>query len=284
MAVVGNCQARPIAQVLPKLDSEVEVITVAIVHLLNSDQAGEYEPYFAEADLIISQQIADNYRCDFVRTKELREKYGEKLVTIINLYYQGYNPELMYIRDGPTGTLASPLFEYHNRTIFDSWKEGCSQAETESRHVSLEYNKEKYSAIITASLSELKRREQGADIQVTDLIEERMQKERLFFSFNHPNMGLLTSMCERILIKAGREPNTLKHANPMIEALDKIIVPTNVYASSVLGLTFEDVGTYKGVRCQVKTDGQIVRSNTHYYSLAELVGKFFEVYDKNFKG
>jgi len=280
VVVIGNCQARPIAQILTLLNPDIAVIAVAVVHLLKSEQVNEYLPYFEKADLIISQLIADNYRCDFIRTGTLRNAYGNKLITIINLYYSGYNPELIYIRNTPAGTLKSPLWEYHSKTFLDSWKEGIEVEETVSRYFDREYN-EKYAEIILSSMEELKRRELLSDIQITDVIENDLYRERLFFTFNHPCMSLMMRMCMRILDRAMIEIVNAGEIFSGKEALDKITMPVNLYAKDFLHIEFNDFNDFKGVDCDVQADGKIALSKTRNYSVREIVGKYFEIYDKN---
>lgn len=119
LAVIANCQARPIAFLLENAFDNVKVVTTAIVHLLKDEQAEEYEQHFASADFIITQKIADNYPCQFIQTATLRKKYSHKIIEIPNLFYRGYNPELKYYRIPGQGTLTGPMGDYHNELILN---------------------------------------------------------------------------------------------------------------------------------------------------------------------
>jgi Polysaccharide biosynthesis enzyme WcbI len=281
VVVVGNCQARPLAKILSVLNADIEITAVAIVHLLKSEQAEDYLPFFEEADFIVAQLVADNYPCDFVRTPVLKEVYGDKLISIVNLYYAGYNPELIYIRQGSAGTLKSPLGEYHNKTFLDTWKEGGTVEKALKRHFEIQYNEEKYSSLIAESLDELKRREKLVDIAITDLIEGNLAKERLFFTFNHPCMSLLVNMAKRILTRAGLKISAPESVSLLKEPLDKIIVPVNPFVKKSLALQFEDVSTVKGVECIFESDGNVTVSGYREYRLPEIAEKYFKIYDKN---
>ncbi|MBU1417905.1 MAG: hypothetical protein KKI15_05430 [Proteobacteria bacterium] len=281
VVVVGNCQARPLAKILTALNADIEVTAIAIVHLLKSEQADEYLPFFKEADFIIAQLVADNYPCDFVRTPVLKEAYGDKLISIVNLYYSGYNPELIYIRNGPAGTLKSPLGEYHNKTFLDTWKEGRGVEEALERHFDIAYNEKHYSSLISDSLEELKRREKLVDIAVTDLIEGSFGQERLFFTFNHPCMSLLVHMAQRILTKVELNIDAPESVLQLKEPLDKIVVPVNPFATKILAVQFEDSRTFKGVECIVEQDGSVIVSRDRNYIPSEIVEKYFEIYNKN---
>jgi len=140
VVVVGNCQARPLAKLLESLNPRITVTTTAIVHLLKNEQWDEYRQAFEEADLIVSQLVFDTYPCEFVRTNYLKECYGEKVVSIVNLYFTGYTPDWFYIRIPGKGTLRGPMGDYHNRTIMKSWREGVSVHVAASRLRDPEYN------------------------------------------------------------------------------------------------------------------------------------------------
>ena len=125
IAVIANCQARPIATLLPEIAPNVEISSVGIVHLLKDQNESEYEPALHEADYIIAQQVAANYPCQFVTSSRLREKYGSKVIPIVNLYYAGYNPEIMYMRlQG--GTLGGPFGDYHLKQILLAWNKAIT--------------------------------------------------------------------------------------------------------------------------------------------------------------
>lgn len=279
--VVGNCQARPLAKILTLLNPNIEVIAVAVVHLLKSEEANHYFPLFEEADFIVAQLVADNYPCDFVRTHVLQEVFADKLIRIVNLYYSGYNPELLYIRKGSAGTLKSPLAEYHNKTFLDTWKEGGSVEDALERHLDVGYNQEKYSSLVSESFNELKRRESLVDIAVTDLIEDNLHKKRLFFTFNHPCKTLLVEMSKRILQRMELKVNPLESLSDLKEPLDKIIVPVNSFTQKYLDLQFSDVDTFKGVECAFDSNGHLLVSGSYSYLLPEIVKKYYEIYDRN---
>lgn len=279
IVVIGNCQARPIAQILSLLNSNIEITTVAIVHLLKSEDKKDYWSFFDQADLIITQQIADNYPCTFVQTNFLKSYYLHKMITIINLYYLGYTPDLMYIRNTAKGTLKSPLGEYHNKTFLEAFRKGLTVQEAMQNYSDYEYNKRQYSGIAEQSLAELKKRELHSDISITDFMEERMFKERLFFVFNHPSKKLLFELAKRVLI-ARKIPIEAKFIiNNYKEPLDKIIVPINVYESEKLDKDFYDRDNFKGLECHIGNNNEVLTEGFKNYTLLEIVEKFYELYD-----
>lgn len=177
--------------------------------------------------------------------------------------------------------MKSPLAEYHNKTFLDTWKEGGSVKDALKRHLDIGYNQEKYSSFISESFNELKRRERLVDIAVTDLIEENLRKERLFFTFNHPCKTLIVEMSKRVLQRMELKVNQLERLTEIKEPLDKIIVPVNSFTQKYLGLQFSDVDTFKGVECTFDLNGQLSVSGSYYYLLPEIVEKYYEIYDRD---
>ncbi|GAB3098985.1 hypothetical protein G8770_02770 [Aestuariicella hydrocarbonica] len=277
VVVVGNCQARPLAKLLESLNPSIVVTVTAIVHLLKSEQFSEYQKYFEEADLIVSQLVLDSYPCDFVQTGFLKSRYKEKVVSIVNLYFNGYTPDWFYIRIPGRGALRGPMGDYHNRTIFEAWREGSSQDVAEKRLLSEEYN-EIYKSELKKSLLALKERESKVDVKITDFLESKFRKERLFFTFNHPNMFLLREYAKRILsysdikVKGKWLPFRVKD----VEMLDQFIP----LANPSMGLPTLAGDLHKGVKFEFDSEDMIKIGRKKYYNSREIVETYFQIYEK----
>lgn len=262
IVVVGNCQARPLAMAFEDLGVDVEVTGVAIVHLLNSDQLGEYQPKFEEADYIVAQLVADNYPCEFIRTKFLREQYGHKLVSIVNLYFSGYSPDWGYIKAPGVGPLKGPIGDYHNKVIYSCWKSGLTRNSAKSAY----RNRSEFGFknVAEASLHELAMRESGLDIKITDFISSEWKKEKLFHTFNHPSGSLLIEYSKRILERLDIElaANSYKDWNP----LGKFELPSIVKVGAV-----QDQET-----CTVIQEG-----GKYSFSADDIVDQFYSLYDNS---
>lgn len=274
VVVVGNCQARPIATLLEAMSDEIEVTKIAIVHLLNSDQEEEYKPFFEEADHIIAQLVTPNYPCEFVRTESLKEKYGDKVTTIVNLFFRGYSPDWRYVRIPGKGTLKGPMGDYHNQTILESWLKGLKVEDTIELLKNVEYNTQQYGSVVKESLKELGIREINVDVKICDYIRSEMFNQRLFFTFNHPTKALLTE-CSMRLLKAIKLKVTSTNRMQK-EPLNQLIPVLNCgvgfdfpLGCKHKGLTFELIGE------------QIKLGKSKEYDDFELVSSFYQVYSKN---
>lgn len=278
VAVVGNCQARPMAALLSLMNPGIEVRTVAVVHLLRDEEEAAYAPLFREADFILSQHVADTYPCAFVRTSELRQRYGSKLLLWLNLYFRGYNPELFVLRmDGRT-PLRGPLGDYHCRAFFEGWQQELPVREILARHGDPEYNRERYAAVPEASLAELQRREELTQTRILPVLRDLVWKQRLFFTFNHPSWALLEMLAASLLELMGLSAaprRSLRGSEP----LGMIRIPLNPWVRQAHDLKFPEDGTWTGLKVRNIGPGTVTVGKRKVYAPEDLVRQFFAVYD-----
>ena len=257
VVVVGNCQARPIASLLEKMSDEIEVTKIAIVHLLQTEQESEYKKNFEEADYILTQVIADNYPCEFVTTRDLRGKYGGKVVTIVNLFSKKQHPDWIYLRDDNRKHLLGPLQEYHNLTIIKCWffEKTISETKAIMNHAFL--NSYLYASEGEQSFKQLREKESVADVKIHDFIAKTGGG---FWTFNHPKSQLLTEYTNRIFkVLTNKNPKDIKQDS---EPLDKVKIPSNIMHERAID--YEDFEV-KGKK----------------YTQDDIIEKFFEVYNNN---
>jgi hypothetical protein len=277
IAVIGNCQARPIAELLGKQYLNVEIVSIAIVHLLSDDDEREYDIQLQAADYIVSQSVADNYPCQFVRTSKLKEKYGDKVLSIPNLFYQGYNPDLQYIRIPGKGTLKGPLGDYHSKIIFKSWCENESLLLLSEKIDSIEYWRAEFSGVHESSLEELRLRELGLDVEILPDIKSNLDNQRLFHTFNHPSLYLLNMLVDKIALAIGLSSGQRKITQSN-EPLNQLVAPISGFVMKQLDIKFSNVeNRYKGLAAQL--DGTF--SGEGYYDSSEIQKVFYDLYSLN---
>jgi Polysaccharide biosynthesis enzyme WcbI len=272
IAVVGNCQSRPIAAIFEKISSNVNVTVVAVVHLLESGQYEEYIQHFLDSDFIVTQLVADNYPCDFVRTSFLKQHFGSKVITIVNLFYAGYHPDWFYIRLPTIGMLKGPMGDYHNKTIFNGWKAKQPATTVASLMEDINHNII-YDDVRGKSLMELKSREAKADVKIVDFIEENHDVSPLFFIFNHPNNRLLIEYVVRILrhLELPFDISKYDTSNEPLGMYRPLVNPISrpkLYSQTL----------HQGIRFSLDQPQSF--TITHYNSF-DLVDIFYEIYDRH---
>ena len=276
IAIVGNCQVRPLKHIIEKLCNSVEVIGTPIVHLLKDQNLTETYQILDKADIIVTQVIADNYPCNYIRTNRLKNTYPGKIITILNLFYSGYTPDWLYVRIADRGTLKGPMGDYHNFTIIESWLSGKSAVETAELLFDKKYNQEKYASSVEASLKELSNREKHVDVPIVDFINDNLKTERLFFTFNHPSLFLLCEYAKRILYRLDKTSLHCGLINNLAEPLNQFIPPLN----PGVGFNFPTIKEFRGVDVEI-VEGTIKTKGPRVYTTEEIIGTYFEIYTRN---
>ena len=277
VAVVANCQARPIAFLLENAIPDVEIVTIAIVHLLKNGQENEYVCYFDDADYIVTQKIAETYPCEFIRTINLRKRYSHKIIEIPNLYFRGYNPELRYYRISGQGTLTGPLGDYHNEIVFDCWKQGYDLHKTlEVLNDESEWNR-RFNLVAKQSIEQLSNRERDLDISVSDFIRDNVSEKRLFYTFNHPCLEMLLEVVKKLSILLSRKFNSSFSIESIQEPLNQFYTPLNKHAARFIDFKLDNDSVSD---CRwLRRDANGRYSIRSHFTLIELIEEFFRSYD-----
>ncbi|MCH2154699.1 MAG: WcbI family polysaccharide biosynthesis putative acetyltransferase [Opitutales bacterium] len=198
VAVVANCQGRPISELLELCLPNLEVTYTAIVHLLKPADREHFFNELHNADLVIAQWVNDQYPREYCRTNVLRELFSDKLIVISNLYFRGQNPDLFYLRSDSNANIEGPLGPYHSSYVLREWLAGKSVDEIAEGWESVEVQKQIYGGVAEQSLQDLRSREREADVKISDYIEAHWKNKLLFYTFNHPTNELLVEYVYRL--------------------------------------------------------------------------------------
>ena len=254
---------------------EIECQEIIIVHLAKDSEAETFDTCLERADVVISQHIQDQYPCAFVRTSALRQRVGKRLITIPNIFYRGYTPDLRYLRLRARGTLKGPLGDYHSSILLNAWKEGENQESALERYNNIDLWAEQYSTIAEQSLAELQKRELELDIQISDCISAMQSHQQLFYSFNHPSKAMIKILADRIAehLNLSSKPEGKASVQAMREPLDRIQIPLHSFTREDLKLEFPGPDCFQGESMQPGKRRPVP------YQLPELTNHFFEHYN-----
>ena len=278
VAVVGNCQANPVAQYLKTMCPSLELLRVTVIHLSNAASADADLENLDQADIIFSQLVNDDYHAAHLATSKLRERYSDKLVTWPNLFFNGNCADLCYITQ-PGGRLIGPLDVYQNRFLFETWHEGVPVGQARNR-LAEKYleNADSLRASVTASLTALEQRDESCDVKMSDIISNHWKSTRLFFTFNHPSLKLLLPLVQRMVGHVKISADVELDAAFVQEPLAQFVGPTFSELASVLDLDYQSVESAKGVEFGIE-DGELVSGKQKIYSPDELIKLFYIAYN-----
>ena len=216
--VIGNCQARPVAQIL-KVGAGVETLGSAILHLARPEDEARDVAAMGEADLILAQRTHATFKPGHLATPAILAEHHAKTLVWPNLFYAGQQPFLRYVTSTKHGRVNGPLEAYHDLRILRRWAKARGRALIEAfDEADIERTGHE------ASLNELRARESECAAGVSDLIEAHHRDRRLFLTFNHPTRWLMEQLCARLCAVAGLPFRAL--ATPAPEPLGRIIAPS----------------------------------------------------------
>jgi hypothetical protein len=282
IAVVGNCQARPIAALTKALAPTVAEYHVIVVHLSTKDGVKDDYALLDKSDLILAQFVTDQYIAGHLATSRLKNRYNGRVITWPNIFFRGQMPDLAYASvnsaDNHFGRkLLGPLRDYHHRGIFEAWHAGLSVSECLAYMADCPTSfQEKILSIGERSLEELRRREAPLDTAISDLIAMEWRRRRLFFTFNHPAAYLLLAMAKRLLLLAGLEISD--ETSSKREPLDLVIPPVFERDVVFFGSALGNSGTSRGAELLID-ENKVQQGVTRFYTHLELIETSFRAYD-----
>jgi hypothetical protein len=282
IAVVANCQARPIATLIKALVPAIAEPSTIIVHLARKDGIDDDYAALDKADLIFAQFVTDQYFASHLATSRLKVRYGARVISWPNIFYRGQTPDLAYAlvtqaAEPVVKRLLGPLREYHHRGILKAWRAGMSVSECLAFLADCPVSfQEEVLTIADRSLEELRKREAPLDVAISDLIAAEWRDRRLFFTFNHPSAYLLSEMARRLLLHAGVE--ITGNINVEREPLDLVIPAVFGRDEAFFGSALENSGSSRGAELLV--DGAKVKQGAiRLYTHSELIEASFRAYD-----
>jgi hypothetical protein len=279
ITVIANCQARPVAEYVRLLGRDVEIVDILITHLAKDVDAARLEQAAAKSDFIFAQLVQPNYPVQFVRSAALKERYGDRVLLWPNLFFKGQTPDLCYVTAANGARVVGPLSEYHSRPVVDAWLAGSTVDQTEVLLTTGQIDTTGLRDLVAASLEELRRREQQCSVGVADVIAERWQSRRYFFTFNHPVSELMLKVAQGLLACTGQRTALSLHGSHVNEPLCQFVPPAWPAIVEELRLEFPTSTSSRGVSVDLSSGRVRPSPGAAYYTARELIETFFRCYD-----
>jgi hypothetical protein len=205
----GNCQTGAIKNKL-NLNSYDYKIYHEICHITNLNK-DEFTDIINKSDIIITQNIADNYRgFDYLNLNYILDNSKDKIIIIIpSCYFNFYYPDLKYIKNN-SNTLHDHV-DYHYQYMIDNFKNNGTVENYITNYVNNInlISEEKLLENANNSIKELKNRTQQIksklkcqnvhNICIADFIENNYRDKLLFYSMNHPTKYIIEYIAQEII-------------------------------------------------------------------------------------
>ncbi|MFX0543654.1 WcbI family polysaccharide biosynthesis putative acetyltransferase [Roseovarius sp. S4756] len=262
LLVLGNCQARPVAQILSRVPG-IGILDPIILHLSHADQVNEHHAQMASADLILAQFTNCAFKPEHLAAGTVARNWPNKTLIWPNLFYSGQQPFLRYLTCPNQGRLMGPFDAVHDIRLLLEWH-ALRQGRSAPKIDTPEY----IARVRAESIATLRNREASCDVGICDLIETHQDERRLFFTFNHPARWLLEALCARVTAHAQID---LPDAQDAREPLDRFIVPST--------WTDRREPTFEGTQVTLQPDGTIISKGQQSYTPASLRETAFRCFD-----
>lgn len=275
---LGNCQAQAMESWVMQADGQLEVTTFPAVWLIEEADVGEIIDRIESCDVLFAQRLSDNFNRPELATSRLKDRFGSKLISWPNVYFDGYFPGISY-RYHPGGRILGPLDEYHWDVIEANFQAGRSVADC-VEEMETDAILARSDNPVADSLIQLGNREAGLDVVISDYVASNLHASRLFYSMNHPVNSLLRELLDRLFGEIG-ERKRLAVLSEYGFPLNKIVLPVLPAIAARHGIDFSRDEKIKGVAVKFGEGDYTVTATSQFYTMTELVDCFYRTYECN---
>lgn len=282
IALVGNCQTWPLSEMFVHACADVDVIGKIVVYQSTEDDESADMELLERSDIILTQLITDTFAIPYIQTTNLKSLFGDKVITVPNLFFHGQNPDQFYVYGEDRVRIQGPCAEYHSKSLIESWKAGRSVEEiSEQNYISSNFDNDYMSTVIEKSFTDFASREQSIDIPMGDYLRSHWQEQPLFHTFNHPTPEALKALFVRFCDYAGIAYDNEKLIEiAKNDRLGAIHPPMEITLSEQMGMSFSIPTEVKGVGLD-ETTGARIDGEYKKYSFREYVEHSYRCYDRH---
>lgn len=262
--------------------ANVDVIGKVIVYQSTEDDEKADMELLEKADIILTQLITDTFAIPYIQTTHLKSLFGNKVITVPNLFFHGQNPDQFYVYGEDRVRIQGPCAEYHSKSLIESWKAGRPVDEiSEQNYISSNFDNDYISGLVEKSFADFAARENSIDIPMGDYLRAHWQDQRLFHTFNHPTPEALKALFIRFcqFAEIAFDEDKLLEVSKN-DRLGAIHPPMEITLSEQMGMKFTIPEGVKGVGLDANS-GARIDGEYKQYTFAEYVKHSYRCYDRN---
>jgi GSCFA family/Polysaccharide biosynthesis enzyme WcbI len=209
IALVGNCQARGIANLIEAMSMSVATKSYETLPAFLSglkDGTLDIQP-FIQADIVLAHP-----RNDWIQILETRiPHFTSKVKYIPPISFSAYQPDCVYV-ENKKQHFASPIGAYHSSLAFYGWKNGLSIEQTLQLFSVDVYESIGFFQYWNSSLESLTKAWDFCGLPISDNVKRWSKQGCWMHTINHPKLFVLADVARAAL---SREKIT---ALPLVEA------------------------------------------------------------------
>jgi len=190
---VGNCQVTPLSRIVELSNSYCSEYhsfnLLPDIHNMAQELQNIVVDYLLpNTDILVTQNIINKeYPLNTENSKNLC-----RTITIPTLYFAGYYPDIIYLKQNNQTIRTAPIIDYHSSFILHSFSEGISENSCITTLKDGSWIGENYLQNIENIFDSLYDREREWDVKITDYLYNNFKEKLLFHTVNHPGSDLLT--------------------------------------------------------------------------------------------
>ena len=201
LALIGNCQVQSLSMLTHRMLAPRELRVLDYSTAASRDEATRqrFADGLGEMDFIFCQTALLSH----TNERDLRARYGAKVVTIANFYFRGLFPDSCNVGDF-ANRLTEPT-SLHSLLVLDAYRRGLSEPEAVWSFSLGNLDRLGLLDAWASSMAELRRREAGGvvDLPAADFIEQACKSYPAFLTMNHPSAVLLADYLQLVFRHAG---------------------------------------------------------------------------------
>jgi hypothetical protein len=273
LLILANCQATALGKICAEItgtQSEpiFEVMPCAPVFELGSEHGDYLLDQVKRCDVLLYQPHGLGQHAPAWRSSDNWKQLAPgRCISFQSLYFSGYCPELIYLKDVQGGRLNGGFCDYHDQRIVDCFLDGFPASKTRTEFQDIQLGADFIRTNAENSLLECARREeeQELDIRLSGFIREKYRQQHLFFTFNHPSNAVLIEVCRQLLGMLGIDAERIPEPKRELLSYDRF--PINSETRSALSLRFDSPPDYR-VQNQV-------------FDPSGMVNRYYQVYEQH---
>ena len=261
IAILANCQGGPIRALLKNhLQDNIEIIEVPPVFTIlhDKDKLKQVFEDVKNADYIFMQPLKERF--NEISLDHIKKHSTAKIVTFPSIIFNGYNPEMISLKNLKGITLRDFKSDFHDINIIQGYLDNTTPIEMKERILNPNlYSSELVDSMWYESISLYTQHEKDCDIKTSHLLEINM-RHILFSAMNHPTNMLIEYIGYSLLKKL----NYIGKFKPFISKL----------------LDSTHFKTYPSLQKTLQLDNSYANYslNSETYSISEAIGLYYEYY------
>lgn len=252
LVVLGNCTHVSLALALRNSSLFSKVDSLEVYSVPEEDRQRQ-AANLAIADMILTIEHGESFGP--LSTGALQRMYPGRVFSLPTPFFSGTVPDMAYlVRGGTISRALAVMGDYHSALLLMECQSGYSEMDIVSRYESGEaFCRLDVKGVWDDNIRELKSRERGTNIAISNYIEARAAEGKIaedFLSFNHPREGLVNHIA-RSFAKLAFGPKV--EIPPILTAEHNLyhdaLWPLHPVVAEILGLPLPQPPVYKTPDC-----------------------------------